>query len=569
LRIVSDIMSSSTSSSTHTSSAAASPETLRDYLAYHYPSQAKQLDLLFDTQEALRCRDAAEWGPRSSTGWPGWEAIVKELDSGAFAKDRALEKALMLRRKDIDEKKPVNVRAHVKLAWTWPLSEYIGWALIDCSISSAVTSIANLLLATQITTLKLVDGKIYMMLNGFCDRLWKAAAESGIDLGNLIPHTPASLIPNTESEHLTLVNSDVLAPALAYPHGTEELDKKLELLSVKSLSMPVLRATGLRHTLSLDWSPFGVCLVLGLECKCGALEGMWSFLRSRGVMACAPSLHITLAILPRSRTVSSDRGPMSVGSSESKAHAPAHAPESGPGLVPMHASRPASTVTESKTPLGTAPTYYTGSYPAKHFSLDNGATRPEWWVTTLKIKPVGGIGSESHMMVKLNPSDARGYRALVVLVTPSAVDMPGTLNRPYSLGEKQALYRALALVAHVYESLGLVAQTEVAGNNAHSWTDGKLVLGTPSEPIMLHGHVLGRGDPGRAYVPGLPDFHLGGPPPGRLFNMRGDGSDAGNTRKEKWPLGAMPVLATHLRRLLWAVCAKSIELGVDMDAAVL
>lgn len=39
------------------------------------------------------------------------------------------------------------------------------------------------------------------------------------------------------------------------------------------------------------------------------------------------------------------------------------------------------------------------------------------------------------------------------------------------------------------------------------------------EPSLIHGHVIGRGNPELCYVGAVP---LGGPIPGALFNMRGE-----------------------------------------------
>ena len=110
-------------------------------------------------------------------------------------------------------------------------------------------------------------------------------------------------------------------------------------------------------------------------------------------------------------------------------------------------------------------------------------------------------------------------------------------------------------VAAEYEAEGMVAQVEVAGNNAHSFVDGIFAIGTTGEPGMLHGHVIGRGDPAACYAESK--SVLGGPPPGRLFNMRGDGTDDGNKSKLKWTEVDMRKFAARLARGL----ARQVTLG--------
>lgn len=185
--------------------------------------------------------------------------------------------------------------------------------------------------------------------------------------------------------------------------------------------------------------------------------------------------------------------------------------------------------------LSKSPIYSTIDYPTCHFSLADGSLtegQEDWFVAVVQYK------KGPYYLIKVNPTDARGLRSIVRLISQRKSEMKETLNRPYTLQEKQGLAHVLALVSHIYEQeLGLVAQVEIAGNNAHDFKDGHMILGKPTEPIMCHGHVVGRGDPHYAYITELPDLKLGGQRPGEPFNGRGNSTsgDIGNMFKVAWP----------------------------------
>lgn len=119
--------------------------------------------------------------------------------------------------------------------------------------------------------------------------------------------------------------------------------------------------------------------------------------------------------------------------------------------------------------------------------------------------------------------------------------MSSTFNRDYTVEEKFALNTALCILSTAYENFGLIAQTEIAGNNSQSLTElGEIVLGNKREPSLLHGHIIGRGNPDHAYIGNVP---LRGPAAGAMFNMRGDGVDKGNEAKTKWENGQRECVA--------------------------
>ena len=146
--------------------------------------------------------------------------------------------------------------------------------------------------------------------------------------------------------------------------------------------------------------------------------------------------------------------------------------------------------------------------------------------------------------------------------------MQNTLNRRYSLVEKQGLGYVSTIVAHgCEENLKVIVQIEIAGNNAHDFKDDQFVLGKTSEPIMCHSHTILRGFPEHVYLPSiLPGRKLGGPRPGQMFNMRGDvkepgpGGDVGNMSKGKWSSGEIKVFATYLESCLRPFILESADL---------
>lgn len=153
-----------------------------------------------------------------------------------------------------------------------------------------------------------------------------------------------------------------------------------------------------------------------------------------------------------------------------------------------------------------------------------------------------------EVTVKLNPSDARGYRLLAFLTN---ADMQSTLNREHYLAEERILIHLVAsLLEMVGNRLGLISQSEIAGNNSHSSefdleSQTQLLKVGFTEPSMLHMHLIFRGDTEHEYIEGQ---KLNGPPLGQMFNIRADAQPPsdyvtgqplplnvrGNTKKEPW-----------------------------------
>jgi hypothetical protein len=116
----------------------------------------------------------------------------------------------------------------------------------------------------------------------------------------------------------------------------------------------------------------------------------------------------------------------------------------------------------------------------------------------------------------LNPTDRRGYRSLVRFFDNDS--MASTFNRNFSFEEQLVLVNCLQIVSHVYQQIVPISQVCILGNNSHSFepNDRKVIIGTDKEPNILHGHIIGRGDPDYDYIKGIA---LYGPVPGESFDL--------------------------------------------------
>lgn len=149
----------------------------------------------------------------------------------------------------------------------------------------------------------------------------------------------------------------------------------------------------------------------------------------------------------------------------------------------------------------------------------------------------------NHYAIKINPTDSRGYRSLVVFVGNESDDLNvhTTFNRPYSMVERMGLAFATNFAEQMYRPFGMFTQIAEAGNNSHRFDPATHVvtLGNDHEPCMLHAHVWGRGDPTNKYIPEV-DVPLGGPVPGVEFHMTGGiPMVPGNNCKTPWPEGEL------------------------------
>lgn len=158
---------------------------------------------------------------------------------------------------------------------------------------------------------------------------------------------------------------------------------------------------------------------------------------------------------------------------------------------------------------------------------------------------------QSDYAIYLNPTDKRGYRSIVRLIDNDRMNL--TFNRTYTSSERIGLSLAMALVTEAYSRIVPIAQNAIAGNNAHSFDTqtGTVQLGTGKEPVFLHGHIFGRGNPDEKYID---DVKLDGPVPGLVFDMRGQTfAELGNDKKIPWQTGEMTKVVRCLRTEIEAI----------------
>ena len=158
----------------------------------------------------------------------------------------------------------------------------------------------------------------------------------------------------------------------------------------------------------------------------------------------------------------------------------------------------------------------------------------------------------SDYAVYLNPTDKRGYRSIVRLINND--EMISTINREYNSSERIGLSLLMSLITEAYTHIVPIVQNTIAGNNAHSFNSetGIVTLGTLEEPIFLHGHVFGRGNPEEKYIEDIP---LDGPIPGKIFDMRAQSShELGNDKKVNWKSGEMNKVVHRLRIEIEKIC---------------
>ncbi len=170
--------------------------------------------------------------------------------------------------------------------------------------------------------------------------------------------------------------------------------------------------------------------------------------------------------------------------------------------------------------------YIECKYDKDHWALDN--TKEGTCIAFIKFR------DKYNYAIKLNPTDRRGYRALITYTGDDKSDIQTTFNRQYTIAEQHGLSDVTTLMIEIYKKLGLpIVQTAQAGNNSHSLLpSGMTQIGNEKEPSMLHTHIWGRGNPAQEYISGIP---LDGPKPGEMFDMMAKTPNVpGNQKKIKW-----------------------------------
>mmetsp|Transcript_10603 Transcript_10603/g.15528 ORF Transcript_10603/g.15528 Transcript_10603/m.15528 type:complete len:218 (-) Transcript_10603:2354-3007(-) len=155
-----------------------------------------------------------------------------------------------------------------------------------------------------------------------------------------------------------------------------------------------------------------------------------------------------------------------------------------------------------------------------------------------------------------NPTDSRGGRSIVsyCCTVPSEnnrkyaeKDMNKFINCKPTFEENVNLHLIIGLCSSICSELPVFVQTAVAGNNSHSLQNKVMIIGEP-EVSVQHGHLIWRGNPKQTV--GSSNFTIGGPSPGEMFNMRGNGTEPGNDSKRSWCSGQMKDLTKMIHDIM-------------------
>jgi hypothetical protein len=204
--------------------------------------------------------------------------------------------------------------------------------------------------------------------------------------------------------------------------------------------------------------------------------------------------------------------------------------------------------------------YIEHKYPKNHWAIN--PTEEGTCIAFIQFR------SNYHYVIKLNPTDRRGYRLLITYIGNGQSDIQSTFNRSYTLVEQKGLLDVTALVIETYKNIGLpIVQTAQAGNNAHSLneTSGITQIGNIKEPSMLHAHVWGRGNPQYEYITGIP---LDGPKPGEIFDMTAKTHHIpGNQKKVPWTPNQLSIALQIIKKALQDYMT-SIEFQVEFSTSL-
>lgn len=241
------------------------------------------IDKDFIYQESLRKKDALT-GP-SLDGLDSLQEIKKTfLVANISDEFRTFIKTHLSQVKEDS----INVREQVKKIWTYPLSGYLKWNYLE---SKEILKDVNSVILDVKPKLQIIDGKIYCTLPKINDNISKLTLPIAQKLG------VEGLVPNFESEHITIVNSNVLAK-IYYSNNKNKIDLLLEKYNDCTNKDIVINE--FKHTISLDWSPFSVCVVVGIKSN-WLTEFCTNFVEilDNKTLYKIPSLHLTTLVLPR------------------------------------------------------------------------------------------------------------------------------------------------------------------------------------------------------------------------------------------------------------------------------
>lgn len=254
---------------------------LVSYVEKYYPQIKIDNDFLF--QEKCRCETMNGIEQDIHNGWASWNYIVKNYQNEKISVEfqQFIQEKIQLEK---ETKYPKNIRGSVKAIFTWPLKGYLDWNCYKNDDQTLIKKANQLVVENIEPKIELIQGKLYLTLGNFIDLISQVKEFQDISKNLELP-----LVPNSESSHITLVNSDIVAKL-----DKEKLDTfiKSELSTKKSVTF-----TEIKHTVSFDWPVFSVCVVLSVSS-----DYLVQFVKKLNEVfgtSVKPSVHLTILICPR------------------------------------------------------------------------------------------------------------------------------------------------------------------------------------------------------------------------------------------------------------------------------
>jgi hypothetical protein len=238
---------------------------------------------VFKVQELIRVLDATigEINPDGLVTGQNCLSIIKYLSSvEGFENFVSPDFISHIQKEVLKSESKENVREHVKKILTYPRTGYLPW--IELEVNQEILKNISDDAEKLKFKLQIVEGKVY----GVCVSEQKL---NNIVYNKIKDHIPSTLKLNFETCHITVVNSNVVSD-IGIDIVKQFVDKYNEEFTI---------TTGkIKSTFSEDWSRFGECYVIELECSYidkFLLEFNQQF--NKNIKICK---HITFAIEPRS-----------------------------------------------------------------------------------------------------------------------------------------------------------------------------------------------------------------------------------------------------------------------------
>lgn len=251
------------------------------YIERYYPTIQINDDFVY--QERIRkwtAEDKEATPEEIATGWCTKKHIDNTLESVMISSEL---------RNLINEKfstlppYPENIRGPIKAILTFPMKGYLPWD--ELFGVGDILETASLIAKDVSCQLKIVEGKVYAMIDKFNDLLFEKANLKERRLLDM------DLEPNSETSHITVVNSDVLCKV--------DQNRVMELIQEVEKEGIDIKFTAIKHTVSLDWPRFSICCVIAL--KSAAITNFVNSFNKEFGTKIAPATHITFLVRNRDR----------------------------------------------------------------------------------------------------------------------------------------------------------------------------------------------------------------------------------------------------------------------------